>query len=160
MAGCRILSGFSLHRIWHVREVYQPNSESFRSPVRVSDPTRNDAWRGSYPCVLKFRFQLPKTVLSRLQRRFEAAVAVFRRCREAHNAAVPGASINGGFVRDFRVQAPCSESTVSVQLRMTPMNDWIGDMRCIATEHLPQLRMDAASARSENRRSAKSAKRT
>ncbi|MEP5730219.1 MAG: hypothetical protein ABJL67_12720 [Sulfitobacter sp.] len=27
------------------------------------------------------------------------------------------------------------------------MNDWIGDMRCIATEHVPQLRTDAASAK-------------
>jgi sensor domain CHASE-containing protein len=40
----------------------------------------------------------------------------------------------------------CSESTVSVPAKTTPLNGRIGDMRCVATTKFPQLRADAASA--------------
>ena len=60
-----------------------------------------------------------------------------------------------GFVRVLRFLTGCSVSTVSFPAKTTPLNDRIGDMGCIATTHVPQLRENAASAKSEKRMTAK-----
>ena len=60
-----------------------------------------------------------------------------------------------GFVRVLRFLTGCSVSTVSFPAKTTPLNDRIGDMGCVATTHVPQLRENAASAKSEKRMTAK-----
>lgn len=46
----------------------------------------------------------------------------------------------------FRVQAKCSENTISVPARSTPMNDRIDDTRRVATAIVPRSQTYAASA--------------
>jgi hypothetical protein len=69
------------------------------------------------------------------------------------------AAAYGRFVRVIHVEAVCGESAVSDLGLIGVLNDWFGDMRGTAAVAAPHLRTDAASAKVENRMTAKSAQR-
>ncbi len=64
--------------------------------------------------------------------------------------------LEGSFVRVIHVEAVCGESAVSDLGLIGVLNDWFGDMRGTAAVAAPHLRTDAASAKVENRMTAKS----